>query len=313
MTDLVEAITSAAAAVPDRVKSNIFQAMGRLIGAAVEVPAAYLEGKAQGFRDDAAGRTLVSKAAAEAAAARIREDPALAGRAVDHYAERMLREQRNRENVAALAIAELAANPPDNADAKAVTDDWLDMFARLAEGRSDADVQAHFGKLLAEEIRAPGSFAPATMQVLSLLTPATAKLFQNLCAITATFDAVEGFACVLCAPFGLPGQNSLQPFGLSYLDLNVLNTVGLVHGDWTAWRELPRIVFRLGVRVANTRILEAQPISAPPSEHMLKSVRSGVVNLTPTGLELRRIVHATPHPDYVQGLSAWIAAEVKET
>jgi hypothetical protein len=75
MSDLIESITSVAQACPPQFKANLFHALSSLVGAAVDVPVAYLQGKAKGLRDDAAGRSLVSKAAAETAAARIGVDP----------------------------------------------------------------------------------------------------------------------------------------------------------------------------------------------------------------------------------------------
>lgn len=308
MSDLLDAITSAAAAVPQQVKANIFQAFGRLLGAAVGVPVAYLEGKAQGFHDDTAARSIVSKAAAEAAAARIKEDPALATRAVDYYAERMLREQRNRETVAAIAVAELAAKPPEEADARPLSDDWLDMFARLSEGRSDADFRLYFGKLLAAEIRKPGSFSPATMQALSVMSPVVARLFRQLCAITVSFEQVERveMACVICEPFGTPGSNCLSPFGLSYTNLTRLQDAGLIHTDLTARRHFPPLVWKLGVQIGGQTFVT--PTSREEDIHdpfLTQTVPAKVVNLTVVGLELRSVANAEPHAEYAKEIVAW--------
>ena len=106
-------VTAAAAALPTVVKSSFFKAMAKLITGTVDIGVAWAEGKAQGMRDDKEGRTLIARAAAEAAAARFKADPELADRAVNHFGARLLREQSTREKVAAAAAQDLKANPQE--------------------------------------------------------------------------------------------------------------------------------------------------------------------------------------------------------
>jgi hypothetical protein len=298
-------------ALPIVVKKSFFAAMSRLITGAVEVPAAWLEGKTQAIRDDTAGRTLIAREAAQAAAARFGSDPALVDRAVSHFGARLLREQSTRESVAAAAAQDLKANPPTEDSQSPISDDWLDMFSRLSETRTDEDVRLYFGKLLAEEIRKPGSFSPATMQALASITPSTALLFQKACALCVTFPAIKGVIkpLIVCEPFGQPGDNKLDQFGLSYMELTLLQSAGLVHTDLNAWRMLPIALFLVGIEVARKPVLILSPDTPAPGpeilERLQQSQRVGIVNLTPVGGELFGIVHAEPNADYVAGLRAW--------
>jgi Protein of unknown function (DUF2806) len=82
-------------------------------------------------------------------------------------------ERRKLENRAAAvqeALEDLHANP-GSADAQAeIEDDWLNLFARLAEDKSSDDLRRLFGKILAGEIKKPGSFSLRTIQLLSTVS-----------------------------------------------------------------------------------------------------------------------------------------------
>jgi len=80
------------------------------------------------------------------------------------------RKFQNKEAVARSVIEELR-NDPGAADAPSeIEDDWLNLFARLAEDKSSEELQALFGKILAGEIRKPGSFSLRTLQLMALIS-----------------------------------------------------------------------------------------------------------------------------------------------
>jgi hypothetical protein len=87
-------------------------------------------------------------------------------------------EQRKLENRAAItkgAIEDIASNSGDT-DAKAeIEDDWLNLFARLAEDKSSEELQGLFSKILAGEIRRPGSFSLRTIQLLATISKKDAE------------------------------------------------------------------------------------------------------------------------------------------
>jgi hypothetical protein len=58
--------------------------------------------------------------------------------------------------------------------------DWINLFARHAEAATSERMRALFAKVLAGEIRKPGSFSPTTMRMVSELDPQTARDFQVL-------------------------------------------------------------------------------------------------------------------------------------
>ncbi|HET7543289.1 MAG TPA: DUF2806 domain-containing protein [Polyangiaceae bacterium] len=307
----VKAAVGGLAAAPV-VKKSLLKAMGRLIAGVADVPAAWLESKAQVIRDETAARSAVNAELARAAVHAIGGDPALGERSLKYLGARILREQANREFVAAAAAEELRANPPAEDSETEISADWLDVFSRFAESRSDQDVQLYFAKVLAGEIRKPGSFSPATMDALARLSPTAAKLFQLACAITTCFcDYPQVEPALIVEPIGRAGQNALKPFGLSYSALTVLQSAGLIHTDLNAWRELPKGIFASTVAIGGkrTRLVETSgqpPVGFDPNT----PIRFNAINLTQAGCEIQTIVHAEPNAEYLGRLKAWIASTV---
>lgn len=85
------------------------------------------------------------------------------------------RKLENRMSTTKIALDELQQNPPlEDADSD-VEDDWLNIFARLAEDKSSEELQILFGRILSGEIRRPGSFSLRTLQLVSTLTKADAE------------------------------------------------------------------------------------------------------------------------------------------
>jgi hypothetical protein len=77
------------------------------------------------------------------------------------------RKLENKLSTTRAAIEEIEANS-NSEDAKAeIDDDWLNLFARLSEDKSSEDLRRLFGKVLAGEIKRPGSFSLRTIQLLA--------------------------------------------------------------------------------------------------------------------------------------------------
>jgi hypothetical protein len=87
-------------------------------------------------------------------------------------------EKRKFENRAAatrVALDEIK-QAPGTVDATAdIEDDWLNFYAKLAEDKSSAELQQLFGRILAGEIRKPGSFSLRTLQLVSTLSKEDAE------------------------------------------------------------------------------------------------------------------------------------------
>jgi hypothetical protein len=136
--------------------------------------------------DKAVGKILL--AAGENAEARIKANTGKAkahGKIEVDGLYRTAEEKRKIENRA--AVVQVAVDQinnesakPGSEDAKAdVDDDWLNLFARLAEDKSSDELKGLFGRILAGEIRSPGAFSLRTIQFLSTLSKEDATEISN--------------------------------------------------------------------------------------------------------------------------------------
>lgn len=179
--------------LPQIIAGPAGKAISRLIGSAVEIPAAYLDGVAQGIRDKSEAKTYILKRISEKAADFAANDPDVIERALDNMMAGAYRKQKNKDSIAQIAIEEMQDNPPPS-DSKGPSEDWLNKFERYAEDASSESVRLMFGRLLAGEIREPGRVSPATMHLVSMLDTNTAKLIERI----LPFYAIDGIALVGC-------------------------------------------------------------------------------------------------------------------
>ena len=155
------------------------KAISRLIGAGVEIPAAWLEGIAQGIRDKSDARSQISQVIAKQVAEMAASDPEVMERAMGNMLARSYRVQKNKDAVAAVAIEDLTNDPP-NPESQGPSDDWMMKFERYAEDASSDDLRTMFGKLLAGEIRKPTAISQATLHFVSMLDAQTAQLIERV-------------------------------------------------------------------------------------------------------------------------------------
>lgn len=108
-----------------------------------------------------------------------RDRPELVDRALDAALGRAVEEQERLENVARVALEDLEAQPPTEDATQDLDDDWLTDFTRIAAQKSKEEVQKLWGKLLANEIRRPGSFKLRNLHALSMVDAGEAKLIHD--------------------------------------------------------------------------------------------------------------------------------------
>lgn len=133
------------------------------------------------------------QAGAERAIALARSDPAIA----DHVAEGLLaealphlgrspRQQSNVDEVITLALEDLSTNGESEAaadDKQEVSPEFLDRFGRYAEDASTEELRDRWAKVLASEVRKPGTFSRKVMRIVDEIDKETAELFQQFAAL----------------------------------------------------------------------------------------------------------------------------------
>ncbi len=235
--DLVHAVAAAGSQLPPEIRKSLFKAAASLIAGLADVPAAWLEGKAAAIRSTTAARNAVTEAAGKAVAERFSADPALAERAMAHFAGRLLGEQKNRESVVAKALDEIAQAPPTAGTTGTVDDDWIASFGRLSETRSSSEMQAYFARILAGEVKRPGTFRLATLDVAAKLTTDLAETFRTFCNCSST--TALGTKLV-ASPFGSePASNELTLIGLDFSVLSELQDAGLLVTNLNMYQKAP--------------------------------------------------------------------------
>lgn len=293
--------------LPPEIKKSLFKAVGSLITGLADVPAAWLESKARAIRADASAQAIVTMQAGHVAAAQLDVDPALTERAASHFTARLNRGQANREAVVRGAAVELAQHPIVEDAAGVIDDDWLEMFASLAEQLTNPEMQTYFSRLLAGEIRKPGAFSPRTMQVMATLTPARAALFSAFCDLAYVWPApINVEPMVITAPFGAAGENSLRPLGFSYQQLLSLQEAGLIAHDLNSWNAFVPAWF-LGDRTLGSMPVQfgfMQPFDK--AKLTLPGPRVQVILFSEAGRELFPLVSKGLNQAYIDKFIPWV-------
>ncbi|CAN7309728.1 DUF2806 domain-containing protein [Pararhizobium sp. LjRoot238] len=165
--------------LPQLIAGPAGKAISRLVGAAVEIPAAWLEQKAQTIRDETEARSKVMQVLSEKAAELGIQDERLLGRGLDNLLGRAFREQENREAVAVKVVEQLSEEPAQPGS-EGPSDDWLNVFEQHAAKASSEELRETWARVLAGEIRKPNAFSLKTLQFLSVLDKETALAAEAL-------------------------------------------------------------------------------------------------------------------------------------
>lgn len=183
-------IGDAIAGIPRALVPASIKALDRLVGAAVDVPAAWLAQKKAKIESQTLAYGLVEEAIAKAVAAHAAADVETVQRAVEALVRTSYRKQVNRESVAVAMLEDLSEQPTgDNSvraesTSQAIDDDWLNVFERYAEDASTERMQTLWGRVLAGEVRKPGRFSMRTLRFLSEFSQGDALLFADYCKST---------------------------------------------------------------------------------------------------------------------------------
>ena len=304
---------SAIPGIPAPVRRNLLKAMGQLCSAAIDVPIAYLEGITDERRAETAARIKLTNTSAEQIAQQMQTDPEYARVAAQKFGHRVIREQVNLDMIGQRATKELTdySSAVDETETEgagdSINDDWLNVFETEARLKSTEEMQAFFGKMLAGEIRKPGSYSTRTVRILGSLDQSVASLFLRVCSVCISqFDDMR-----VSSLGGNAGNNALEEYGLNFSALNILNEHGLVISDYNSWREYLSSMPSL----ETGQPLLYMPFGYQGKEWVLRptskkkagnKLRIHGVALTQSGRELSRIVNIDPVDKYSRELAGFL-------
>ena len=315
ITDLIA--DTAIPAIPAPVRRNFLKAFGQLCSAAIDFPVAYLAGKADERRAETAGRIKLINTSAAQIAQQMQTDPEYARVAVQKFGHRVLREQVNLDLISQRTASEIRdavdsngqSEPKESVDT--INDDWLNAFETEARQKSTEEMQALFGKILAGEIRKPGSYSTRTIKILGSLDQNIASHFMKLCSMCISVLLHDVRVSSLG---GNAGSNALQEYGLNFATLNLLNEHGLIISDYNSWWEfMPFVALPGGGQQAVCIPLSHQGkhwfLMPKSNKEVGKKLRIAGVALTQSGRELLTIVKIQPMDSYSKELAQFFEKE----
>ena len=299
----------------ERIARNALKATRRLTSATVDTVVAALEAKRSDLR--------LRKERNELVIEQLAQFPRDQGRVGAKVAARLVAEQHRLDEIVFAGLQRLAeSEQPDSADESAdeVDDDWLDAFGREAVLQSRVDVREAFARILAGEIREPGTFSIRALRTVGALTQSTATLFQRATSLRVGLEVmatVEGGGQRLLvldarvpALDGQLGANALEKEGLGYGALTQLTENGLLQPDYNSWYDYKLAV--QGAMPGNTPVLPLvrqnrrwTMLHVPGSQGGLDAKISGA-GFTGVGKELMRIVDIEEDPAFLERMRAYL-------
>lgn len=144
--------------------------------------------RSQSARDNRENRSLFRRALTEAATHRAVESPELVDRMLDRMVTEEFGRQHRREDIALRAIAHLSDGRFEDAPREGhdtisdqdIGDDWLNLYSRYSQEASSDALQDTWARVLAGQIRKPGSISLKTLHFVSLLDKETAEAASRL-------------------------------------------------------------------------------------------------------------------------------------
>ena len=216
-------IADALSGIPKAFIPASAKALDRLLGAAIDIPAAWLAQKSAQINAQTQAYTLVETAIANAASSVASGDTDIVQNAVNILVRKSYRKNANLQRVAAHMIEDLRVQPTidkqqesASTQSSSLDEDWLNVFERYAEDASSERMQNLWGRVIAGEVRKPGKYSMRTLRFLSEFSQSDGLIFSEFC--NSAFGNV--------APSKL-----VKPDNLSDIrDLLSLESSGLIQG-----------------------------------------------------------------------------------
>lgn len=165
-------------------KSRTMASLDRLLGSVADIGSAWFESFSTRLRAKSDGERRLIDAVANHGVARLESDSDFANRVFENQFRKFAQQQLNKDAVAAEAIEDLRQKPPTEEEAvngpPTLSEEFMSRFETYAEGASSEDLRQRWGRILAGEIRKPGTFNPRVLRATDELDAEAAILFESL-------------------------------------------------------------------------------------------------------------------------------------
>lgn len=230
LNQMVNVFETLATGIPSPIRKNFFKAFSQLCTATVDIPVAWLEGKADIIRTTNEARKNIILNIGDNINHKIDVPEIYGQKAIERYASKIIRHQVNIDNIVSSASSNLSQKVVENNNIEQISEEWLNVFEETAKLKSNQDMQILFGKILANEIISPGSFSQKTLSIVSQLDSDVANSFTKICN-ACMYIVKDNTVDVAFLPDFRVNDQKIEDvhFGISYLNISTLHEYGLLH------------------------------------------------------------------------------------
>ena len=214
--------------------------------------------------------------------------------------------QSNIGRVVALAANELGDEtvedrPPDH--------DWTARFFSDVQDVTNEDMQFLWARVLAGQVKRPGSTSLRTLSVLRNLDQSNAQLFVKLYSLSVTYFGDLEVRTLNLGNYD--NGNGLGKYGLDYSKLNDLHENELITADYNSWRDF---TVSAGMSISDGRHIVRLPfefqgvywvLDGSTTKASDQKLRLHGVALSRAGRELAKFVDIQPDDAYRRDLSTF--------
>ncbi|MDZ5448637.1 DUF2806 domain-containing protein [Labrys sp. ZIDIC5] len=166
-------------------KSRFVSALDRLLGAIGDKLSLKLERGNSIERAKMQAEQQLIEAAASSAIRRMEVDQEFAQRVAENMFATAVQQQKNKDAVVQYAIEDLRQTPPSDAQnstgPEILEPEFLDRLDTYAQGASAEEIRQKWGRVLASEVRRPGTFSRRAFRIIDEIDTQTAALFERVC------------------------------------------------------------------------------------------------------------------------------------
>ena len=225
-----------------------------------------------------------------------------------NVAKRTFEYQQTQNLTSGLATIKIASEILGDDQVPEVEPDY-ELYSRIFGDVADVSTDEKriiYAKILAGEVKQPGSTSLKALSILRDMDQPTAELFTRLCSLAISIRVADHLYDARAVSLGgNAGSNSLEQFGLSFDKLNMLNEHGLIIADYNSYHPV------YGISILN----ETKPAILPfayQNRHWIfkastdfnasQDFRMTGVAMTKAGRELSQVVEIHLVADYTTAL-----------
>lgn len=164
-------------------KSRLVAAFDRFGGSVFDAASAHIEARTAKRRAKTDGEVKLIETISQYGVERLGAHPEEAERAFQRHFRKVLKEQENTDGVMQAALEDLRNNPPDeeaSQNEEPLSEEFLDRMEGYSATASTEELRHRWGRVLASEIRKPGTFSGKVLRVVDELDSETALHFEKV-------------------------------------------------------------------------------------------------------------------------------------